>query len=453
MSGVNPNPFSDPDDRTRTDGTFTVTELCSRVGRALGDAFPDQVWVQGAISGLTRSNNGHVYFDLVDPDATVGRSAQAVLPVALFSSSKQLVNRIMRRSGGIRMHDGVEIRIRGELTYYPPQGRVQLVMSLIDPQFTLGQMAAARQELLDRLSDEGLLDRNAERPFPALPLRIGLVTSDRSAAYHDFVDELTSSRYPFRITLIDSRVQGVDAVPGLAAAIGAVSPVDGGDAGSGLDVDVMVVVRGGGARTDLAVFDHEVVARAIARCPVPVIVGVGHETDRSVADEVAHLSVKTPTAAARAMIEAVADFDARLTDAGQRIRSLTHLHLDRANQRLVAGAGRLVSSAQRSVEQQRVALERSSYRLQRAPVRVLERADAELELAEVRLKAGDPKTALRRGWTITYLDRDGGALVRSAAQVTVGDSIRTVTADGTVTSTVDAVTPTDGDRLDREVGD
>ncbi len=90
-----------PEDGDGPDGTYTVSELCNRVGRVLGDAFPDQIWVQGAISGLTRSNNGHVYFDLVDPDDTVGRSARAVLPVALFSSSRQLVNKIMRRSGGI----------------------------------------------------------------------------------------------------------------------------------------------------------------------------------------------------------------------------------------------------------------------------------------------------------------------------------------------------------------
>ena len=435
-----------------SDGTYTVTDLCNRVGQALGEAFPDQVWVQGAISGLTRSNNGHVYFDLVDPDDTVGRSARAVLPVALFSSSRQLVNKIMRRSGGIRMHDGVEIRIRGELAYYPPQGRVQLLMSLIDPHFTLGQMAAARQALLDRLSDEGLLDRNHRRPFPALPLRIGLVTSDRSAAYHDFVDELTSSGYPFRITLIDSRVQGVDAVAGLVSAIALVGSESG--TAAELDVDVMVVIRGGGARTDLAVFDHEAVARVIAECSLPVIVGVGHETDRSVADEVAHTSLKTPTAAAKSLVDAVAEFDARLNDAAHRIRTVTQLHLDRANQQLVNSGARLVSSARRTVERRRVELEQAGYRLRLTPSRVLDRAGAELELAEVRLKANDPLVALRRGWTITYVERNGSELVRSAAQVTVGDRIRTVTADGDVVSTVETIAPTDPERNpDREPGD
>ncbi len=442
-----PVPDSPPGD------TFTVRRLCDRVSAVLSDSFPDQIWVQGAISGLTRSNNGHVYFDLVDPDDTMGRSPQAVLPVALFSSSRQLVNRIMRRSGGIRMHDGVEIRIRGQLAYYPPQGRVQLVMSLIDPQFTLGQMAAARQALLDRLSEEGLLDRNLGRPFPALPLRIGLVTSDQSAAYHDFVEQLTTSGYPFSITLIDSRVQGVDAVPSLAAALGAA-------AGPELDVDVMVVVRGGGARTDLAVFDHEDVARAIARCPVPVIVGVGHETDRSVADEVAHTSVKTPTAAAQALIESVALFDARLDDAAQRIGAITGLHLRRATDQLMGCGSRLASSAQRAVERQRAAVDQATFRLGRAPQRLLERAATELDLADVRLRANDPTAALRRGWTITYVETGDGkadgpaagatTLLRRADQVTVGDTIRTVTADGELTSAVTATAQTDPER---EAGD
>jgi len=421
---------------TAPDTTFTVTQLCDRVGDALAEAFPDQVWVQGAISGLSRSNNGHVYFDLVDPEGVVGRTTSAVLPVALFASSRQLVNKIMRRAGGIRMHDGIEIRIRGQLTYYPPQGRVQLVMSLIDPQFTLGQMATARQELLDRLGTEGVLDRNLQRPFPALPLRVGLITSDQSAAYHDFVNELTGSGYPFHVTLVDTRVQGMDAVPGLVTALRLANTKR-----AEFDVDVVVVVRGGGARTDLAVFDHEDVARAIASCRLPVVVGVGHDTDRSVADEVAHTSLKTPTAAAQRLVEAVADFGFRLQDASRRIQNLTHLHLDRAHDRLLGCGTRLVSSAQRTVERKRLDLEQAAFRLTRAPGRRLERATADLDMADVRIKASDPAVALRRGWSISYVVSDDDAfsgltLLRSPRQVTVGDAIRTLTAEGTVSSTV-----------------
>ena len=423
------------------DHTYTVADVCDKVSSVFADTFPDEIWVQGAISGLSRSNNGHVYFDLVDPNQNVGASASAVLPVALFASSRRLVNRILRRAGGIRMHDGIEIRVRGQLTYYPPQGRVQLVMSLIDPQFTLGQMAAARQELMERLSTEGILDRNHQIPFPALPLRVGLITSDQSAAYHDFVNELTSSGYPFHITLIDSRVQGLDAVPGLVAALRLPSQPS-----SDLDVDVLVVARGGGAKSDLAAFDHEDVARAIATCPIPVIVGVGHETDRSVADEVAHTSLKTPTAAAGRLVEAVASFESRLDGASRRIEALTTLHLDQAESRLFTSAARLVSAARFSVERQSRTLEQAVYRLAREPQRQLEQQDRNLAVASAQLQAFDPARALRRGWTITYVDRanqteDGPTLLRSPGQVTVGDNIRTVTAEGTVSSVVSQIDP------------
>lgn len=435
--------------RRREADTFTVSELCRRVGDALAGTFPDELWVEGAISGLTRSANGHVYFNLVDPAEQAGQSAAAVLPVALFASSRQLVNRIMRRSGGIRMHDGIEIRIRGQVTYYPAQGRVQLVMSLIDPQYTLGQMAVARQQLIDGLAAEGLLERNHGVPFPALPLRVGLVTSDNSAAYHDFVNELTGSGYPFRITLFDTRVQGPEAVAGVARAIGAVT------AGR-IELDVVVLIRGGGARTDLVVFDHEQVARAIAACPVPVVVGVGHEIDRSVADEVAQWSLKTPTASARLLVDAVARFEAGVDDAARRLHNLTVLHLDGADARLVAAGGRLAAMARRVIDQQSLALDQARYRLRHSPARIVGRADATLEVALARLNALDPAHALRRGWTITYAtgddravdpDRPGGErsngnhdagprLVRAVDDVAAGTKLETVTANGVVLSTV-----------------
>ena len=339
------------------------------------------------------------------------------------------------------MHDGIEIRIRGQVTYYPPQGRVQLVMSLIDPQFTLGQMAAARQKLLDQLATDGVLDLNHQVPFPALPLRVGLITSDQSAAYHDFVDQLTSSGYPFHVTLVDTRVQGIEAVPGVVSAL---ELADRSRAADGFDVDVMVIVRGGGARTDLVVFDHEDVARAIAGCRLPVIVGVGHETDRSVADEVAHTSVKTPTAAAQVLIEAVSEYDYRLRYATERIKTLTHLHLDRASERLVACGARLLSSTRWTIERHNAGLDQLAYRLGRAPGQRLAEAEAALNIANLKLQANDPVRALDRGWTISYVEPTGvdgdtngsPTLLRSPDQVTVGDSIRTVTAEGSVISTV-----------------
>ena len=405
--------------------TLTVGELCARIEGAVTDAFPDEVWVQGAISSLTRSANGHVYFDLVDPSGEVGASTGATLPVALFASTRQLVNRILRKAGGVRMHDGIEIRIRGRVAYYPPQGRVQLIMSLIDPQFTLGQMAAARSALLEKLADDGLLDRNGELPFPVLPLRVGLVTSGGSAAFADFVDELETSGHPFRITLIDSRVQGPEAVASLTAAI---------EATARLDIDVVVMVRGGGSRGDLVAFDHERVATAIARCPHPVVVGVGHEIDRSVTDEVASISAKTPTACARVLIDTVDRAVARLDDATGRLGGLVGLHLAGARNRLAANGGRLAQAAARRVDRDRLGLAHAEHRLGRAPALILERGQANLTTAAARLSAVDPALALARGWSITRTE--DGRLVRSVADVTAGTVLRTTTMDGMIDSRV-----------------
>lgn len=414
--------------------TLTVAELCRAVQRTIDDAFSDELWVVGAISGLTRSANGHVYFDLVDPAEGLGSTNGAVVPVALFSSNRHRVNAILRRTGNIRMRDGVEIKIRGRVAYYPPQGRIQLLMSLIDPTYTLGQMAIARQALLDALAAEGLLDANRARPLPAVPLRVGLVTSAGSAAHADFVDELATSGFSFAVTLFDSRVQGLDAVPTL---------VDGIRAADRAGLDVVVVVRGGGARTDLAAFDHERVARAIAGCVTPVVVGVGHETDRSVADDVANTSAKTPTAAAGVLIERAFRFDEAVERAAERLRAVAARHVERATEGLAATARRLGIATDTSLRAERATLDGHRHRLATSPDRALDRAEAALTTASERLGVLDPARALARGWTITRTT-DGG-LVRQPGDVAVGTSIVTTTAGGPVISTVGGFRPEPGD--------
>lgn len=414
---------------------YSVAGLCAAVNDQVAAGFPDEVWVQGAISGLTRSGKGHVYFDLVDSVSESGQSTVAVAPVALFSSARQNVNRILKRAGGIRMHDGIEIRIRGRVTYYAPQARVQLVMSLIDPKYTLGQMANARRELLEALADEGLLTRNRELPFPSLPLNVGLVTSDQSAAYHDFVNELTSGGHPFRIALHDTRVQGLEAVAGLSAAIA--------DAGQGNDV--VVVVRGGGSRSDLVAFDHADVARAIARCEVPVVVGVGHDIDRSVADEVAHQSLKTPTAAASFLVEAVDRYSDRVRSAAERLEHLARWHVSSAQHQLIGNGNRLADAAKHRLAQSRMEMAYTTDRLTRAPAQALRQRQSDLRTSQARLQAFDPARALRRGWSITYRrnpDDGSRTLVTASGEVLVGDQLETVTASTTIISTVDETVDT-----------
>lgn len=403
---------------------MSVQEVCTALERSIEDRFPEEVWVRGAISGLNRSSGGHVYFDLVDP-GELGRRPEAILPVALFAKHKFRVNAILKKSGGrMRMDDGIEIRIRGRLAFYGPQSRMQLLMSLIDPAFTLGQLDVARAQLLAALAAEGIIDANRRLPTPVVPLRIALVTSAASAAAADFLHELDASGLPFEVTIIDSRVQGSEAVDLLVTAIGT---------GAATEPDVIAVIRGGGARTDLVAFDHELVARAIAESPVPVFVGIGHEIDLSVADQVAHLTTKTPTACAAAIVALVRSFVDRIDGAEQRLGRVTELQLDRSERLLSAAVNRIGLVAGGAVERQRARLDVVDHRVEETTTRALERQTDRLARHELRAAALDPALTLARGWSITRTK--AGALVRSPDDAPPGTSLITTVAGGSVEST------------------
>jgi exodeoxyribonuclease VII large subunit len=277
--------------------TFSVVELNSRVRDSLRRAFTDEVWVRGEAQNLSRSSAGHTYFSLVEKVAGRGDRVQGRLDVALFRDDRRAVTRALAEVPGAELGNDVEVRIRGRVTVYPPTGRYQLVMTGIDPVFTVGGIAANRERVLRALAADGLLDANGRLELAPVPLRVGLITSSGSAAYHDFVHELEASGYAWRVTVVDVRVQGAAAARRIKWALGQLAQ---------LDLDAVVLARGGGSRTDLAAFDTDLVARAIAGMPVPVITGVGHETDRSVADDVAYRACKTPTACAQLLTARVA---------------------------------------------------------------------------------------------------------------------------------------------------
>ncbi len=430
------------------DRTLTVSELGDVLRRALEQAVPHGVWVEGEIRGISRSRNGHVYFDLVEPSPTPGEAPVATVPVVLFRDNRDRVNRLLKRHGDpIRMSDGVAIRIQGMVDYYPPQGRIQLRMSAIDPTYTLGVLAAEREAILARLSQEGLLRANGALPLPAVPLRVALVTSVGSAAHADLTTVFAASGMAFTLVEVDTAVQGPGAEHGVATAIAAA-----GAAG----VDVIIVARGGGSKTDLATFDHELVARAIAGAPVPVITGVGHDIDRSVADEVAHQATTTPTAAAQVVVTRVRTWLDRLTDheaaiaaSGRRaldradarvlatrraVRTAASAALARADDRLAHDTHRLAGSARRADLGARSQLDRAVGRIDVARRHALRAAERRVESAAARVRALDPALALARGWSITRTT--DGRVVRSVSDVSAGSALSTQVADGTLTSTI-----------------
>src|SRR5581483_2833992 len=293
--------------------TYSVAELSSGIGAVLSRAFPDEVWVQGEIANISRPPSGHVYFDLVGDGCS--------LAVTLWATDRQVVNAVLRRAGGaVRMTDGTEVRIRVSVSWYAERGRVSLRMLSIDTAYTLGRLAEARELLLNNLAAEGLLRRQDALEVPPVPLRVALITSDGSAAAHDFLRTLEASGHAWKVTLLDARVQGVEAEPSILAALDAACR-------AAPPFDAVCLVRGGGARTDLAVFDREAVARAIALAPVPVWTGIGHELDTTVADAVANRSFRTPTACAVGLVEQVARWRDRLGSTWDAIARAANQHL------------------------------------------------------------------------------------------------------------------------------
>lgn len=453
--------------------TWSVPEIAEAIGLSLRAAFPDEVWVRGVIRNLNPGRRGGtVWFDLVEPAPgdDLSRPPQASLPVVLFDMARRRVNaRLKDAGGGVRMTDGTEVRVRGRLTFWDRGGRLQLVMSDIDPAFTLGRLADDRARLLRALDAEGLLGRQAALPRPAVPLRLGLVTSAGSAADHDVLDELRRSGIGFRVLRADVRVQGTRAPRSVAWGLAAVAA---------RGVDVVLLVRGGGATTDLAAFDSETIARAVAGLDVPVLTGVGHDIDRSVADEVAHASYKTPTACAQAVVADVRAVERRTLDAWRAVAAVARRHgrreaerlrgcgrhvalatrqgLAAADRDLGARSGRLDRSAAGALARATTVVDRAVGRIesggrahlrghdqavaaaaarlaQRAP-RAVAAAGRELDRIEAQARVLDPARTLARGWSITRTA--DGRVARSAVALAPGDGLVTTLADGEVRSTV-----------------
>ena len=426
--------------------TFTVAELADALNGTLRRGFGDGVWVRGEIQGW-RESNGHAYFALADDSP--GR--QAVLRVQFFAPARQRLRPLLA-THRLRLVDGMKVRIFGHLDFYAPSGQLGLKLSDLDPRFTLGDLAAQRDQVLRRLAADGALDANRRRPLSAVPLRVGVVSSAGTAAWHDFHDELVRSGFGFQLVLADTRVQGPEASRAVTRAIRALS-----HHATRRGLDVIVVIRGGGARNEMATFDSETIARAIATAPVPVLTGLGHEIDRSVADEVSHTSLKTPTACAGALVQAVATYlgaveqrhaavveraasrlaiaERALGDRAHRIARRTHAAVERADERLGLRVHRLQSAARRPLVEGDRRLALVSRRLAERVPQVLAGEERHLAGIDARVRALDPVNVLARGWSITRTA--DGRVVRDPDEVAPGEVITSQLAAGSLRSRVE----------------
>ena len=428
---------------------MSVSELTASIRAVIESSFLD-LWVEGEISNCRIWHTGHAYFTLKDSGAQI--------KAVLFRGASRYLR--------FNLEDGLHVIARGKLSLYEPKGEYQLVCEHLQPK-GLGSLQLAFEQLKKKLKAEGLFDAGRKRMLPALPRIIGIVTSLDGAALRDIIKVLRRRHPNAHVLIRPTRVQGESAAEDVAKGVRAITRVDG--------VDVVIVTRGGGSAEDLWAFNEEVVARAIAASPVPVISAVGHEVDVTIADFVADVRAPTPSAAAELVVAAKEEFSARIDRLVHRLRAATtttvqrrrtHVHTLSSRRGLAGWPARVVLHGRHVAEltfqlrraiadavrrrdrswrllnqrleardlRRRLAtihgrLNAADGRLQAAVVRRRERAQASVAALAGRLETLSPLGVLARGYALCWND-DRTAILHRATAVVPGDRVRVTLHEG-----------------------
>lgn len=427
--------------------SLTLFELNSLVREAVELTLPDSYWVEAELAEA-RERGGHCYMELVQKD-DLGTALVARASARCWRSVWMLVRPHFERVTGESLHAGMKVLLQVHAQFHENYGFSWIVTD-IDPTFTLGDMARKRQDVIRRLKEEGVFDLNKELRLSAFANRIAVISSETAAGYGDFCNQLAGNAFGFRfnVTLFPAVMQGGRTEKSIISALNSVNAdADG--------YDCVVIIRGGGAVSDLSAFDSLLLAENVANFPLPVITGIGHERDESVLDMVAHTRAKTPTAAAELLIDNLEhtldrieaartaivnhvngrmDFERmRLARVCERIPVLFSLVKTRRYARLDALHERMRSSANRILTAERVKVDRLRSAVIPAVSRKLTAENHRLELLSQRTEAADPARLLKRGYSITL---HNGRAVRSASELKDGDLIETRLGTGKVVSKV-----------------
>jgi len=414
---------------------WSVAGLVHAAGDAVAARF-SACAVAGELSGFTRAASGHCYFSLKDGDG-----AAALIRCAMFKRAASLLD--------FQPSEGLQVQLRGRLAVYEPRGELQFVVESMAPDGD-GALYAQFLRLKLKLTAEGLFEAARKRPIAAFPRRIGVVTSTAGAALHDVLASVARRAPHVELVIYPSFVQGADAPLSLCAAIEA--------AGRRREVDTLIVCRGGGSLQDLWAFNDERVVRAIAASPIPVVSGIGHETDTTLADFAADLRATTPTAAAELVVPSTEALLGEVSQAADAMARCAQRAIDTRWQRLDSLSLRLLRPAD-AMHRQARALDQWSNRLRlaartrwtmaeaglaaqgtrlvRSGGRVIDRRRVNLDRLAARLHALDPAAVLQRGYA--WLSADDGQPLTYARQLAEGGSVSAAMADGSARMTVISV--------------
>lgn len=450
------------------EGPLSLSDLACLVRESVRAGLPGAYWVVGEISEMSVSRVRHTYLTLVERS---GDDLLAKMDAVIWADNRGLMT-AFEKATGTPLRKGMAVLALVRVNFHDVYG-LKLFIEDLDTSYSLGQMARRRREVIEKLRSEGILERNRMLEMPLVPQRIAVVSSATAAGFQDFAHQLASNPrgHTFVPVLFEARVQGESAAPTIVAALERI-------AASSTHFDVTAIVRGGGSQVDLSCFDEYDVAAAIARHPLPVLTGIGHERDDSVADLAAHTRLKTPTAVAELLIGRAGDFEDTVLECWDRISSGARSAvreavpaLDLVEQRIrshverrAAGEAALLESlARRAQASVAASLREADLQVSACPIRLrlgakscfdavlartsemsarlgpaarfsLERCGQRLSALEQRMGDLDPRNVLARGFSITLR---GGRSVRDASSLAVGDVIETRLYRGQVMSRVE----------------
>lgn len=426
---------------------LTLYELNNLVRRVIDSQMTGQYWVAAELSEA-RQSAGHCYMELIQNDEQLNTPVARASAKCWRSTWSRLLPKFLE-AAATPPRPGMKVMLRVYPQFHEAYGFSWIVTD-IDPTYTLGDMARRRRQIVMRLKEEGVFDLNRQLPLPLFCQRIAVISSQTAAGWGDFRRQLVANacRLRFRVELFPAVMQGESVEESVIQALNAVNDrID--------DFDCVVIIRGGGAASDLSGFDSLLLAENIANFPLPVITGIGHERDETVADMVAHTKVKTPTAAAALLIDNLKQVSDRLLEAERIIRdsvarrlqterqtldrlkkvipTLFQLATQRQRTRLDRLSISLASAARTAIERQRNRLALVSGRLPSAARRLAEQKRYQLSMLSQRAQTLDPQLLLARGYSMTTLN---GRILTSASQLKPGDVIETRLREGKVQSRV-----------------
>lgn len=429
---------------------LSLYELNNLVHAALEVTFTDEYWVQAELSEVRQAYNGHCYVEFIQKDRD-GQNLIAKARGTIWNSTYRLLKPYFERETGQEFVAGLNVLVRVSVSFHELYG-YSLQVTDIDPTYTLGDLARRRKDILKQLSDDGILNDNKELPLPILPNRVAVISSSTAAGYGDFCNQLLGNEYGFRfhVQLFPAVMQGDRVESSVLDALDMINRERD-------QWDVVVIIRGGGATSDLTGFDTYLLAASCAQFPLPIITGIGHERDDTVIDCVAHTRVKTPTAAAAFLIDRLLQAASHLETVSQRFTDVIRRHMELESMRLERMSARLpllfgsVRSQQeqillarlnrieqkigRSIQQQKHDLDTLQQKLRYLFPLLLEQERHRLQLLEQRSQAADPVLLLKRGYSLTFAQKNG-SLLKSSQEILPGDTLITRFSDGEIYSVV-----------------